>query len=70
MVQDAAAVYHQRVWRSSIYQDNLYQLTPSEKEVVSFYRYMVGLLIDKVLMTTIMIRHLVSQKDHLACLKV
>lgn len=36
MVQDAAAVYHQRVWRSSIYQDNLYQLTPSEKEVVSF----------------------------------
>ncbi|KAI8373712.1 hypothetical protein BD560DRAFT_327897 [Blakeslea trispora] len=30
MVQDAAHAYHQRLWRSSIYQNNLYQLTPSE----------------------------------------
>ncbi|KAI9487690.1 MAG: hypothetical protein EXX96DRAFT_514297 [Benjaminiella poitrasii] len=32
MVQDAAAVYHQRLWRSSVTQQDLYQLTPSEEE--------------------------------------
>jgi hypothetical protein len=38
MVQDAAYTYHQRLWRSSIYQKNLFQLTPSEEEVVSSNR--------------------------------
>ncbi|KAI8086936.1 P-loop containing nucleoside triphosphate hydrolase protein [Gilbertella persicaria] len=33
MVQDAAYTHHQRLWRSSIYQKNLYQLTPSEDEI-------------------------------------
>ncbi|KAI9260402.1 hypothetical protein EDC94DRAFT_542138 [Helicostylum pulchrum] len=33
MVQDAAYTYHQRLWRSSVYQKDLYQLTPSEEEV-------------------------------------
>ncbi|KAG1087252.1 hypothetical protein G6F42_020675 [Rhizopus arrhizus] len=33
MVQDAAYTYHQRLWRSSMFQKNLFQLTPSEEEV-------------------------------------
>ncbi|KAL7319508.1 AAA ATPase midasin [Mucor circinelloides] len=33
MVQDAAYTYHQRLWRSSVFQKNLFQLTPSEEEV-------------------------------------
>jgi hypothetical protein len=37
MVQDAAYTYHQRLWRSSVFQKDLYQLTPSEDEVVSTY---------------------------------
>ena len=35
MVQGAAHAYHQRLWRSSIYQNSLYQLTPSEDVIVS-----------------------------------
>ncbi|CEP09720.1 hypothetical protein [Parasitella parasitica] len=33
MVQDAAYTYHQRLWRSSMFQKNLFQLTPSEQQV-------------------------------------
>ncbi|KAI7907509.1 P-loop containing nucleoside triphosphate hydrolase protein [Cokeromyces recurvatus] len=32
MVQDAAVTYHQRLWRSSIYQKNLHQLVSSDEE--------------------------------------
>ncbi|KAI8642397.1 hypothetical protein BD408DRAFT_180035 [Parasitella parasitica] len=33
MVQDAAYTYHQRLWRTSMFQKNLFQLTPSEHPV-------------------------------------
>ncbi|KAI8145636.1 hypothetical protein BJV82DRAFT_511269 [Fennellomyces sp. T-0311] len=33
MVQDAAHVWHRRLWRSSVFQQNLYQLEPSMHEV-------------------------------------
>ncbi|KAI8971571.1 P-loop containing nucleoside triphosphate hydrolase protein [Mycotypha africana] len=39
MIQDAVYGYHQRLWRSSLFQQDLHHLTPKEEQQVSYIVY-------------------------------